>query len=85
MLAIESAPEIVPAEEGAKVKVAVADWPALMTVGELIPLRVKAEPDIAMEETDRSAFPELLIVTLPLPLLPTGTEPKFTLALLALI
>jgi hypothetical protein len=82
LLVIERLPEIVPSEAGEKLTVSVDELPALIVAGNVIPLSENAEPATEVAETVRSALPELLIVTVIVPLLPTATFPKFTVVLL---
>lgn len=82
LLLMARLPEAVPAEAGENVIVRVAELAALTVAGKVIPLREKAEPVRAIEETVRSALPVLLRVTATVPLLPTVTLPKLTLVLL---
>lgn len=58
-------------------------WPAPIVTGALSPLILKLVPDALACEIVTLADPEFVIVTDCVPLLPTVTEPKFTLAGLA--
>ena len=82
LLLMERLPVIVPSEVGEKATVSVDELPALTVAGNVIPLNEKAEPVTEIEEIVRSALPELVRVTVIVPLLPTATFPKLTLVLL---
>ena len=83
LLLIARLPEMVPSEAGEKEIVRVEEPPALIVAGSVMPLRAKAGLVVEIEEMFRSALPELLTVTIIVPLLPTATFPKLTLVLLS--
>jgi hypothetical protein len=83
LLLIARLPEMVPSAVGEKEIVRVDEPPALIVAGKVMPLRAKAGLVLEIEEMFRLALPELLKVTVIVPLLPTVTFPKLTLVLLS--
>lgn len=73
------------AAPGAKLSVKVADCPAPIVAFVAIPLAVTSDAFTLTDETVTLAFPEFVIVTLLLALVPALTFPKFTLSGLAVI
>jgi hypothetical protein len=59
--------------------VKLADWPAAIASGVLMPVTLKPEPAAVTEFTVALALPELVRVIVCCPLLPTFTLPKLTL------
>lgn len=80
LLAIVIFPEALPAVVGANCAVNVAPWPAEITSGVVSPMMLKPVPVVVAPETVTLAFPELLRVTVCLPVFPTVTAPKTALA-----
>lgn len=84
LLAMVMFPEALPVVAGANCAVNVAPWPAEITSGVVRPMMLKPVPVVVAPETVTLAFPELLSVTVCLPVLPTVTAPKTALAGVAL-
>jgi hypothetical protein len=84
LLMIEMLPTGLPAEVGANWAVNVVLRPAPSVCGTASPLMLKPVPDAVACETVTFADPEFVNVIVWDPLLPTATEPKLTLAGLAL-
>lgn len=82
LLVIESAPDEAVVVVGLKVTVRVADWPALITFGVVIPVAPKPVPLTDITETVRSAFPAFEIVRFEVDCVLTVTLPKLIAALL---
>jgi hypothetical protein len=80
LLTNEIWPDAPPADAGVNFAVYVADWPALSVRGRVIPLPLNPVPDVVICEIVKFAFPVLLIEMDCVPLLPTLTLPKLTLA-----
>jgi hypothetical protein len=79
----ETLPLTFPAEVGENLAVNDVLCPAPSVKGVDIPLTLKPPPDAVACEIVRLAVPELVKVTVWDPLLPTFTDPKFTLEGLA--
>jgi hypothetical protein len=83
LLTIEMLPLALPADVGANFAVSVVLEPAPSVCGVVIPLMLYPAPDVVAWEMVMLAVPEFVSVIVCEPLLPTPTEPKFTLAGLA--
>ena len=80
LLTIEMLPVAAPAEGGVKMAEKDALLPALMVIGMLTPLMLNPVPEGDAAVTVNVAVPALVSVTICVPLLPTDTLPKATLA-----
>ena len=80
MLTIEMLPVAAPAEVGVKMAENEALLPALIVIGILAPLMLNPVPEGVAPFTVRVPVPALVSVTVCVPLLPTATLPKATLA-----
>ena len=76
LLVIVSVPVAAPAEVGWKAKVAVAEVPAAMVLGVVMPLTLNSAPAREIKETLRSAEPRLEIITVELLIEPVATVPN---------
>jgi hypothetical protein len=75
---IDTVPLTLPAELGANFAVNEVLWPAVSVKGVVIPLTLKPVPEAVACEIVRLAVPEFFSVIVCEPLLPTFTDPKFT-------
>ncbi len=73
-------PDAAPAAVGVKIAENEALLPALIVIGMLAPLMLNPVPDGDAAVTVNVAVPALVSVTVCVPLLPTDTLPKATLA-----
>jgi hypothetical protein len=80
LLTIEMPPVAAPAEAGVKMAENDALLPALIVIGMLAPLMLNPVPDGDAAVTVKLAAPTFVSVTVCVPLLPTDTLPKATLA-----
>jgi hypothetical protein len=80
LLTIEMLPVAAPAEVGVKMAENDALLPALIVIGMLAPLVLNPVPDGDAAVTVKVPVPEFVSVTVCVPLLPTDTLPKATLA-----
>ena len=80
MLTIEILPVAAPAEAGVKTAENDALLPALIVIGMLAPPTLNPVPDGDAALTVNAAVPAFVSVTVCVPLLPTDTLPKATLA-----
>lgn len=80
LLTIEMPPVAAPATVGVKIAENDALLPALIVIGMLAPLMLNPVPDGDAADTVSVAVPALVSVTVCVPLLPTDTLPKATLA-----
>lgn len=78
LLTIARLPVTLPAVAGANVSVNVADWPAVIVFGVVMPLNEKSAPVSVNKEIVRSAAPVFDKTKLLVPLLPVETVPKST-------
>ena len=80
MLTIEMLPVAAPVAVGAKMAENDALLPALIVIGMVAPLMLNPVPEGVAWVTVKVAFPAFVSVTVCVPLLPTDTLPKATLA-----
>ena len=80
MLTIERLPVAAPAEVGAKMAENEALLPALIVIGMLAPLMLNPVPEGVAPVTVNVPVPAFVSVNVCVPLLPTATLPKATLA-----
>jgi hypothetical protein len=80
LLTIEILPVALPATVGENLAVNEALLPAVIVIGMLAPLMLNPAPEGVAWVTVNAAFPGFVRVTVCVPLLPTDTLPKVTLA-----
>ena len=80
MLTMEMLPVVAPAAVGVKIAENDALLPALIVIGMVAPLMLNPVPEGFAWVTVKVAFPAFVSVTVCVPLLPTDTLPKATLA-----